>query len=259
MQTELRGLVLRVVDIRESDRLLTLYTDKLGVITVLARGARSVKSRKMPATCQFCYSEFVISGNADKLTVNEASVIETFFGLRDSLDALSLAGYVCEVIAECGTAEPDGELMRLGLNTLYALSKGSYSVPLVKAAFEIRCASILGFMPDIFGCHRCGREDGAMFYLDIMAGAVECYECHKLAEGKKELLSEVHEAHLLAVLSPAVRRALEYCVCCPPEKLFSFKLTEEDTELLSVAAERYLLNHLERGFRSLDFYNEVKA
>ena len=177
----------------------------------------------------------------------------------DALDALSLAGYVCEVIAECGTAEPDGELMRLGLNTLYALSKGSYSVPLVKAAFEIRCASILGFMPDIFGCHRCGREDGAMFYLDIMAGAVECYECHKLAEGKKELLSEVHEAHLLAVLSPAVRRALEYCVCCPPEKLFSFKLTEEDTELLSVAAERYLLNHLERGFRSLDFYNEVKA
>ena len=50
MQLGVRGLILRVVDIRESDRLLTVYTDKMGIITALARGSRNLKSRKMPAT-----------------------------------------------------------------------------------------------------------------------------------------------------------------------------------------------------------------
>ena len=257
MQTELRGLVLRVVDIRESDRLLTLYTDKLGVITVLARGARSVKSRKMPATCQFCYSEFVISGNADKLTVNEASVIETFFGLRDSLDALSLAGYVCEVIAECGTAEPDGELMRLGLNTLYALSKGSYSVPLVKAAFEIRCAAIIGFMPDVLSCSVCKEKLGD-FYFDIMGGRLTCFACNEKAVKEHKEPEHPHESHIVTLLSEGAKIALGYCVYSPIEKIFSFKVSDEDMHLFSRATEKYLVNQLERSFKSLDFYNEVK-
>jgi hypothetical protein len=51
--------------------------------------------------------------------------------------------------------------------------------------------------------------------------------------------------------------ALIYTSACPLERLFSFKLEEEDFDLFCVAAERYLLNHLERGFKSLDFYKQV--
>ena len=41
-------------------------------------------------------------------------------------------------------------------------------------------------------------------------------------------------------------------------KLFSFRLPPEDLRLFCRAAEAYLLNHLERPFKTLDFYYEVK-
>ena len=46
MQTEVRGLVIRTVDIKETDRLITIFTEEMGVVSALARGARSLKSRK---------------------------------------------------------------------------------------------------------------------------------------------------------------------------------------------------------------------
>ena len=46
MLTEVKGLVIRTVDIKETDRLITIFTEEKGAITALARGARSLKSRK---------------------------------------------------------------------------------------------------------------------------------------------------------------------------------------------------------------------
>lgn len=257
MVTELAGIVLRSTDIKESDRLLTIYTDKMGIITALAKGSRSIKSRKLSSTQQFCYSNFVIYSTGDKLFVREAELVESFYSLRDSIDALALAMYVTEVIENVATAEPDRDLLRVTLNTLFAISKGNHRLDKIKAAFEMRVISILGFMPDVVSCHRCSRTDGEFFF-DVMAGAVECAECHKLSERGNEKLTDAHETSILCILSPGAKDAVAYSIYAPLEKLFSFNVSDEDMHLFSRAAEEYILNHLERSFRTLEFYNEVK-
>ena len=60
MITEVKGLVIRTTDIRESDRLITIFTEEMGVVSALARGARSLKSRKMSSTMQCCYGSYVL-------------------------------------------------------------------------------------------------------------------------------------------------------------------------------------------------------
>ena len=102
MHTEVKGLVLRTVDLKESDRLLTIFTEEQGIVTALAKGARSLKSRKMSSTQQFCYSSFILYGQSDKYWIKEASLIESFFGIRDSIEGLALAAYVVEVLADVG-------------------------------------------------------------------------------------------------------------------------------------------------------------
>ena len=62
MLTEVKGLVIRSVDVRDSDRLVTIFTEEKGVVSAIARGARSLKSRKMSSTMQFCYGNFVLYG-----------------------------------------------------------------------------------------------------------------------------------------------------------------------------------------------------
>lgn len=257
MLDEVKGLVLRVTNIAEADRLLTIYTEECGVITAYAKGSRSLKSRKMSATMQFCYSSFILYTRGDKCWVKEASLIESFFGLRESIDGLALAGYIVEVLSDVATAEADRDLLRLSLNSLYAISALKAPVNKIKAAFEIRCAAILGFMPDVLSCFTCGEREGDFFF-NVMAGAIECRACHRKAERAHTTLAEEHESNIIYILSEGAKTALGYCIYSPLEKLFSFKISDEDMHLFSRAAEGYLLNHLERGFKTLDFYNEVK-
>lgn len=257
MLTEVKGLVLRTTDISESDRLVTIYTEEMGVLSALAKGSRSLKSRKMSSTMQFCYSTFVLFGNGDKYWIRECELIESFYGLRESIEGLALAGYIVEVLSDVATAEAENDLLRLALNSLYAISTGKTDTRKIKAAFEIRAASILGFMPEILACHTCG-EQGGDFFFDIMAGAIECSTCHRKSERLHITLADEHESHIICILSAGAKVALGYCIYCPLEKLFSFNIGEDDMHLFAKATEAYLLNHIERGFKTLDFYNEVK-
>lgn len=257
MHTEVKGLVLRTVDLKESDKLLTIFTEEKGIVTALARGAKSFKSRKMAATQQFCYSSFVLREQGDKYQITEASVIESFFGIRNSIEGLALAAYIIEVLIDVGVEDKEVDLLRLALNSLYAISSGKYSLDKIKAVFEIRSVSILGFMPEALECARCGRRDGDFFF-DIMAGATECFDCHKKSTAAHETLAEEHEGHVVSILSAGAKDAMCYAIYAPLEKIFSFTVSDEDMSLFSKAAERYIVNHLERSYKSLEFYNEVK-
>jgi DNA repair protein RecO (recombination protein O) len=254
---EVKGLVIRTTDIRESDRILTIFTEELGVISALASGARTLKSRKMSSTMQFCYSSFVLYGHGDKYWVREAELIESFYDIRNTIEGLALANYIAEVLSDVTVAEADRDLLRLSLNSLYAIGSGKYPIAQIKAAFEIRAASILGFMPDVLSCHICDGKRGDFFF-DIMGGTVECAECRaRLSESGAEH-PDPHESHILCILTEGAKAALGYCIYSPIERIFSFSISDEDMRLFARATEEYLVNQLGHGFRTLAFYNEVK-
>ena len=60
MHTTTKALVLRAVDYKESDKILTLLTQDMGKLTASARGARR-KGSALAAGCQLlCWSEMVL-------------------------------------------------------------------------------------------------------------------------------------------------------------------------------------------------------
>lgn len=256
MLTEVRGLVIRTVDIKETDRLITIFTQQMGAVTALARGARCLKSRKMAATMQFCYSDFVLFQRGDKYEVRDVSLIESFFDIRRSIESLALSNYIAEILSDVTIAEEDTELLRLSLNSLYAISTGKYAVEKVKAVFEIRAAAILGFMPDVLACHGCDERLGE-FYFDIMGGILKCAACHKREERLKLDPEDPHESRIIAILSEGAKIAIGYAIHSPMEKIFSFNISDDDMKLMSRATESYLLNQLGHGFKTLDFYKEI--
>ena len=253
MLIEVKGLVIKSVDMRESDRLITLFTEERGIITAMAKGARSLKSRNMSTTMPFCYASFVLYGKGDMYWVRESELCESFFGIRTSIEGLSLAGYILEVIGHVGVEAPERDLLRLALNTLYALSSGKYKLGKIKAAFEIRAMSILGFMPNVLGCSVCGGESGG-FFLDIMGGYLTCLECR---DKMIDEYCEGEERRAVIQLSEGARIAMAYCIHAPLEKLFSFNVEGEDMLLFKSACEQYLKHQLERSFNTLEFYNDI--
>ncbi len=113
------ALVLREVRYKEADRILTLFTDSDGKITVKARGALRKSSRTAAATQQLTYSEMTLFGNRGRWTVNEANLIEAFTGLRTDFERFALGSYFAECIEAFSVEDqPDTALLQLGLNCL---------------------------------------------------------------------------------------------------------------------------------------------
>jgi len=241
-----KALVLRAVQYKEADKILTVLTQDEGKLTVKARGALRKGSRVGAAAQELCYSEMTLFFNRGKWTLNEASTIEQFLPLRGDLELLALGSYFAELL-EAVTDEdsPNPELLQLGLNCLYALSSGQYDMYLVKAVFELRLMCLSGYEPALDGCAACGREpEDALFSL---SGGIHCRGCAPGVGG------------VSLPLGKETLAAMRYIVSAPPRRILAFTLSPDALRRLGDVCEAYLLSRLERGFSALDYWKQIAA
>ena len=239
------GLVLKETRYKESDRILTILTPELGVISASAQSSLRLKSRLFSACGLFCYSEFVLVPGRNMYTVREASVKNVFHGISRSIEATSLAMYLAEMVAALSpTGEEAGRELRLLLNCLYMISENKADLRVIKAVFELRTMSECGFMPQIVCCRDCSAYDGEAFYLDAQEGHLLCADCAAKA-GKR------------CNLDQGALYALRHICLVDDKKIFSFKISLGSLEKLSAAAEQYALVHLDKPLKSYDFLKSV--
>ena len=250
MRCVTRGVVIRSKSVGD-DRLLTLLTEDYGVIHASAKGANKPRSRLASSTELFCCSRFSLFRYRESNTVDQAELENSFFQLRHDLEALSLAGYIAELCCELAPQEEEAkEYLRLFLNTVYMLANKKKSVWILKPLFELRLLTMAGFMPDLTACEICGEfkaDDGAIFSFET--GTFCCKSCLS-GNSEKEQEETVY-------ISPAVLAAMRHVIYSDFEKLFSFTLNGDAAFQLTAVSERYLKFHLQRGYRSLEFFYSV--
>ena len=99
-------------------------------------------------------------------------------------------------------------------------------------------------------------------WLDVMNGCLRCGRClHRRGNGQP--LPELDAHSVRSILLPvdgSTVASMRYVLRTPIERIFSFTPAEGESRIrFCRAAEAYLLNHLERGFESLEFYHSVMS
>ena len=244
MHTTVRAAVLREVNYKEADKILTLLTGEMGKVTVTARGCRR-KSSPLSAACQqLVYGEFVLYEYQGRWGVKEASTLRQFRGLFREVERVALAGYFAE-LTELLTQEelPAGEVLSLFLNSLHALDQGPWPREQVKAAFELKLLALAGYEPLVDACAVCGVPEPEMPRFHLTEGVLHCASC-RAGEGDD------------LPLTPGAVAAMRHIVYGNPKRLFSFQTDGESLARLGRACEQFLTAQLDRGFRTLDFYHQ---
>lgn len=263
MRGTFNGLVLKECAVGESDKLLTVLTLERGKVCLSAKGVRSPKSKNMALCRTFIYANFEYYEKNGRYWLASGAINNSFFGKNADIEALSLASYIVDVANELsGEEAPDEILLRVVLNTLYAIEKKLRPLELIKGAFEFFVSSHAGFKPDLHGCQSCGLVEGTSFCLDVMNGSLVCSECLKAKKSPLEDTIAEYDRfatkNILVPVSGEVIMAIRYAISSDPKRLFSFSLAnDDDIYLFSRAGEIYLQNHLERGFDTLDFYRTI--
>ena len=214
---------------------------------MVAKGARSRKSRVTACTQLLAYSELTLSESRGWQYLSEGSTLELFEGVRRDIGLLSLASYLAELTEAAALEEVEsGAVLSLLLNALYALGQLEKPPALVKAAFELKLMSLIGFEPLADACAFCGAPEPEGAVLDVREGVICCARCGRGERG------------LALPLSPGALAALRRVLYGEAKRLYSFSLSEPELKQLGDAAEAYVHAMLERGFKTLDFYKSVR-
>jgi len=244
MHTTVHALVLREVNYKDSDKILTLFTREEGKRTVKARGCRKKGSLLAAAAQLLVYSEMTMFELRGFTQVTEAESLNQFWGVRGELEKLALASYfaeTAEVISEEG--QPDEALLSLLLNTLFVLNKPQAARILIKSVYELRLMCLSGYAPMLRNCAVCGAGEPEAAQLNLSDGVLHCAHCRAQVGGSISL-----------PLSPPALAAMRHVVYGAEKHCFSFTLAEPALSQMAQVCEAFLMTQLERGFHTLDFY-----
>ncbi len=245
MMINTKGMVLRASPYREHDRILTLLTEDIGRITVMANAVRSVRSHNKGAVMPYGYAEYTLSKKGDFYHLRGSDMILSPIKPGASLETLALCAYFSQLCEDAATdVESCRELLRLLVNGICIAAKEDRPRELVKGVFELRFLTLIGYMPDFFSCVDCGGE--AVCRFDTFNGQSRCEHC---AEANRREQEKVVSA---ACLSLAKRT-----VTVGEKEAYAVKADEGLLYEFASLCEEYLLAQMERDYPSLRYYREI--
>ncbi len=179
-----QAIVLRRVDYRDNDRILTLLSPELGKMEAAARGCKRPRSALLAASEMFCYGEYALFSGKGRTTVTSCALQDSFYPLRADFDRLTRATFLlncAEAAAQPG--EQSAQLFTLLLRSLSRLAYSQIDESAVTCAFLLHFSDILGFRPRLYHCADCGEElaRGEGGILSFEAGGVVCRKCREKA------------------------------------------------------------------------------
>lgn len=179
-----RALLVRRVDYGESDLVLTLFTEELGKVSALARGARK-SMRRFGGALEPMHTLLVRLDerpSSELFTLGEAKIETARTRLCQSLERMEAAGRALGWVRRASpprTAEP--EVWRVLESLLARLDDASSSVApqgeLAQAGLSL--LSAFGWGLDLGRCVSCGKacptEQSAL--IDVARGGLVCRDC----------------------------------------------------------------------------------
>ncbi|WP_168190026.1 DNA repair protein RecO [Caloramator sp. E03] len=239
-----QGVVLKYIKLGESDKIITLLTDKLGKIDAVAHGARRTKSKFMASTQPFCYGEYQLHKGKNLYTISQSNIINSFQTILMDLDKVAYGMYFLELIDNITENEVKSiSILALILKTLYILTHDEVDLRLLRLVFDFKAISISGYMPQIVNCVKCGRriKEG---YFSINRGGMICTDCkdNQAVYGiNKETLNNLHIIKNIKL-----------------ENLRNIKYDEKSINYLQNIMTKYILYQTETDFKSLSILDKIK-
>ncbi|MBI3495648.1 DNA repair protein RecO [Candidatus Berkelbacteria bacterium] len=189
-----RAVILRRANVNEADRLLTLFTQATGKLTVKAKGVRKPLSKLAGGLELFYLSQFhLVLGNS-LYTVTEVTPEQTYPNIHRDLKRLELAYIVAEIVNKL---THDGtknyhifELMVASFAFIETHELDAPSRNIFAGWFLIQFLAAEGIRPELKNCVFCHRavEGEALMWSHMQGGLL--HSEHVTAEAQAEPISQ---------------------------------------------------------------------
>lgn len=176
MLRRVEGIVIKTQDYGETHKIITLFTDELGKITAIARGANKAKSRLSAITQPLIRGEFLIYLSKGLSTLQQGEVIDSFKGIRNDIIKTAYASYLNELsMLLIDDKVSESYLYQELIQTLKWIDlEDEAMIPVMMLEMKLFIKG--GFAPIVDACVRCGTVSDLTSF-SVNNGGLLCSSC----------------------------------------------------------------------------------
>ncbi len=164
---KVEGIVVGETVYKESSKILKVFTKDLGIISLMARGCRTIKSNLHEGANKLIYANFSISykenaiSNISAIDIldNFKNIIMDYHDIDKKMYAFYILDLAIQVINEKNLSnEEDNGIYDLVISTIKKIDEG-YNPKILYDIFRLKILDDLGVKPSLDGCSNCGSKD----------------------------------------------------------------------------------------------------
>ncbi|MBQ6840612.1 MAG: DNA repair protein RecO [Bacilli bacterium] len=176
MLIEVKGFILKETPYGESSKIINVLTKDKGLIGIMCKGAKSMKSKLRSCTQAFTYGVFNLYYKEDKLsTLVSVDVIDPLKNIRQDLTKISYVTYLSELTSQVIKESGPNNIYDNFINTILKIEEGLDPIILTNI-LELKYLPLLGVGLNLDGCIRCGNKT-SIVTIDASYGGLICKDC----------------------------------------------------------------------------------
>ncbi len=177
MIIEVEGIVLSESPYGETSKIINILSKEKGLIGIMCKGAKSMKSSLRASTQILTYGIFSIYYKEGKLsTLKNVDVKNMWKEIHSDLTKISFATYLCELISQV-VKQTDEDVFDFLLQSLIKIENGLDPL-IITNVLELKCLPLLGVGLNLDECIRCGNKT-QIVTIDASYGGLICKNCYQ--------------------------------------------------------------------------------
>ena len=172
------GIILSETNYSESSKILNVFTKEFGLIGIMSKGCRGMKSKLRGVSRKLIYGTFHFYHREKGVsTLIGVDVINSFNNTLTDLERVSYASFILDLSLQVIRQNDDPEIFDLLIDTLTKIEEG-FDPLVMTNIIELKVLDYLGVSPSIDSCGLCGSNKNIVT-LSADASGYVCGDCYK--------------------------------------------------------------------------------
>lgn len=176
MLREIEGIIIKETSYGETSKIIDVYT-KDGIIGIMCKGAKALKSTFRATTLKFTYARFIIYYKENKLSLlKSVDIINPLNMIKNDIVLLSYLNYLTELTSQV-VKQTNDDIYEDFIITILKINEGLD--PLIMSnILEIKYLDYLGVGLNLNECIGCGKTKDIVT-IDGDRGGFICSSCYQ--------------------------------------------------------------------------------
>lgn len=175
MYKKIEGIIVSEFTYEESSKIIKIFT-KEGIVSVIAKGAKKIKSPFFGTTTKFTYGVYNIVYKENGLSrLVDSDILDDFRNIKKDILKVSYATFITELTLQVYKHEENKNIYDLYIASINKINKG-YDPLVISNILKLKLLDNLGIKPVIDKCVVCGSTKDIVTVSSYLGGFV-CKNC----------------------------------------------------------------------------------